>query len=220
MFIDFHTHILPKADHGSDSLERSLGQLKKAAAAGIETVVATPHFYPDKQQLDEFIRGRDASYDILREKTNFPRIVKATEVAISPGLEKLPELGRLCVGDTDLILLELPNSVWNNWIYDAIFEIKARRRLRPVIAHIDRYSRDAVKRLTELDLLLQVNAEGLISFGKRAYLMRMFSEGKAHLLGSDAHGEAEEYKAFVKAMKLLGDTGKIVMKEARGLLER
>ena len=29
--VDFHSHILPRADHGSDSVETSLKQLKLAA---------------------------------------------------------------------------------------------------------------------------------------------------------------------------------------------
>jgi protein-tyrosine phosphatase len=42
--IDFHCHVLPGADHGSDSLACSLSQMKKAAAAGIDVIVATPTF--------------------------------------------------------------------------------------------------------------------------------------------------------------------------------
>ncbi|MEE3459824.1 MAG: CpsB/CapC family capsule biosynthesis tyrosine phosphatase, partial [Candidatus Faecousia sp.] len=41
--IDFHAHILPGADHGSDGLETSLRQLALAEEAGVDTIVATPH---------------------------------------------------------------------------------------------------------------------------------------------------------------------------------
>ena len=44
--LDYHAHILPRCDHGSDGVETSLRQLAMAAEAGIRTVCATPHFYP------------------------------------------------------------------------------------------------------------------------------------------------------------------------------
>ena len=40
---DFHAHILPGADHGSDGMETSLTQLALAEAAGVDTIIATPH---------------------------------------------------------------------------------------------------------------------------------------------------------------------------------
>ena len=39
MLVDFHSHILPRADHGSDSIETSLCQLESAAKAGVDTTI-------------------------------------------------------------------------------------------------------------------------------------------------------------------------------------
>ena len=47
--LDYHAHILPRCDHGSDGVETSLRQLAMAAEAGIRTVCATPHFYPHRR---------------------------------------------------------------------------------------------------------------------------------------------------------------------------
>ena len=41
---DFHSHVLPGADHGSDSVETSERQLELVDGAGIDRVVAAPHF--------------------------------------------------------------------------------------------------------------------------------------------------------------------------------
>lgn len=46
MYVDFHSHILPKADHGSESVEMSLMQLYCAEKAGVDTIVATPPLLP------------------------------------------------------------------------------------------------------------------------------------------------------------------------------
>ena len=55
MIVDFHSHILPRADHGSDSIETTQKQLQMIAEAGTEAVVATPHFYPDKDTPSAFL---------------------------------------------------------------------------------------------------------------------------------------------------------------------
>ena len=41
--IDLHCHVLPGIDDGPDSIEGSVGTGSGRCAAGIETVVATPH---------------------------------------------------------------------------------------------------------------------------------------------------------------------------------
>lgn len=52
--LDYHAHVLPGCDHGSDGVETSRKQLAMAAVAGIRTVCATPHFYPHKESIPSF----------------------------------------------------------------------------------------------------------------------------------------------------------------------
>lgn len=218
MLIDMHSHILPKADHGSDSLECSRGQLEKATAAGIDIIVATPHFYMDRQSLDSVLDIREQAYNSICDQANTPRIIKAAEVAICPGLEKLDGLAELCIENTNYILLEMPDGVWNDWIYDTIFEIEAKRNLRPVIAHIDRYNKAAIKQLLAMNVLIQINADSLLSVFRRKELRGLFLDKKAHVLGSDSHGEGKEYIAFSKAVKILGDITETVMDNAQQII--
>jgi len=42
--IDFHSHILPRLDHGSRSESDTDGQLRLIAEMGTDTVIATSHF--------------------------------------------------------------------------------------------------------------------------------------------------------------------------------
>ena len=63
--VDFHAHILPGADHGSRSLETSLTQIKLANECGVDKIIATPHFYPDKISLERFLDIREAAYQTL-----------------------------------------------------------------------------------------------------------------------------------------------------------
>ena len=53
--IDFHSHILPGVDDGSQSVQESLAMLKMEAEQGIQHVIATPHFYPKHDSPEHFL---------------------------------------------------------------------------------------------------------------------------------------------------------------------
>ena len=44
MLVDFHSHILPRMDDGSSSVDQSIRMLQMEKEQGIGAVVATPHF--------------------------------------------------------------------------------------------------------------------------------------------------------------------------------
>ena len=48
-------------------------------------------------------------------------------------------------------------------------------------------NRDFIERLSGMPLAVQINAESLTDWRQRGKLIRMFKNGKAHLLGSDCH---------------------------------
>ena len=64
---DFHAHILPCADHGSDSVETSLWQLSSAANHGVTRIIATPHFYPHRHTVEAFSKRRDEAFNALKD---------------------------------------------------------------------------------------------------------------------------------------------------------
>lgn len=203
--IDFHAHVLPKADHGSRNLETSIEQLKQAEAAGIHQIVATPHFYQQRHSVEEFLLRRDYCYrELEKANTTSVSLVKAAEVTITSELADLPRLEELCVGNSPFILLELPNNTGAQWVYDALYKIESNRGLKPIIAHIDRYPETVQQELLDMDLTIQVNAEAFLSFFKRKKYLDWFQSDVVHLLGSDVHGtDGGHYKAFQKACQLL-----------------
>ena len=58
--IDFHNHILPNIDDGSDSIETSISMLENAAKQGITDVVNTVHYQHPK------VDGVDINYEIMK----------------------------------------------------------------------------------------------------------------------------------------------------------
>ena len=140
---DFHAHVLPGADHGSDSLETSLAQLRKAQAAGVDEIFATPHFYVDQNPIDKFLQRRERCFDELQNaiiQKNIPiKLHKSAEVTLELGLSKMPNLEKLCIENTSYMLLEMPIGIaWKPWVYASIDEMRDRG-IEPILAHIERY---------------------------------------------------------------------------------
>ena len=96
--VDFHSHILPGADHGSDSLDTSLWQLNCAVNYGVSRIVATPHFYPHRHNLDTFVKRRDEAFMCLKEKMPKDVTVRlGAEAFICPRFEELPNIEKLFI---------------------------------------------------------------------------------------------------------------------------
>lgn len=221
--IDFHAHILPRADHGSDSLRTSEHQIQLYRKYGITSVVATPHFYPQKNTVDEFLERRESSCEKLKEilRDEDVCVYQGAEVLICPGIDRMDGLQRLCIKGTDVILLELPFTAWSDAHIEAVRNI-SNSGLTVVMAHINRYSDRNIEKLArECDVLYQINSEiakGLFYKNKTDKLVRSLS---IVALGSDLHGAAES-SPLVKLLKLnkyLEKKKNDVMSETSLLLE-
>ena len=104
---DFHAHILPKADHGSYSIETSLRQMELAVKYGIRRIVATPHFYPHAMNVQDYIKKRDASFSTLQPMLPENISIRlGAEVLLCDNLENLPNLEMLCIGHSNRFMRE------------------------------------------------------------------------------------------------------------------
>lgn len=194
-WMDCHSHILPGIDDGSKCVEESIALLKAFSTHGVQTVWATPHFYPD-QTIDTFLEARQQAYEALMQEVDeqqmeIPRILQGAEVLLSVDTPSLEGLERLCIEGTKYILIELPYTNWAPWVYEALYTIQAKHGLRPIIAHMERYEKllssiEKVNKLVEMDVIIQMNAYSLL--GKRKRFAKLLVRKKmVHLLGSDTH---------------------------------
>lgn len=218
--IDFHAHILPKADHGSDCLETSLFQLNQAAAAGVDIVVATPHFYPnDYSDVESFLQIRESAILELFSAYSGPiKILPAAEVMLCEGLHHLPDIEKLCVSGTKTILVELPFYRWSRSLMDTLGALESICGLHVVVAHIDRYPRGLREQLIGSGLAAQINAEAICSFHNKKQLLSMAEQSLVVAIGSDIHGKSDGYKKFGKAVRLLGEVAGPLMERSQTLL--
>ena len=214
-FVDFHAHILPRADHGSGSVETSTFQLREAMAAGITRVVATPHFYPHRHLMDDFLARRAKAYETLKPHIpNGMEIKIGAEVLICPGIQNLPNIERLFIEGTRSLLLELPFNRYEDYFPVAVKEMR-EMGIDVIIAHADRYSPLAVEKVLEAGARLQLNVSSLDRVFKRRHLYRWINNGDVIALGSDIHGKDDKaYNHFKKAIKKLKDSADYIKNES------
>ena len=193
---DLHSHILLGIDDGSESLEESIAMLKAEAEQGITRVVATPHFYPRHDSPERFLRRRYEAEMRLREEMEkhpgLPELVVGAEVYYFPGISESEAVSQLTIGKKRSILLEMPMTSWTDGMYREMEELAVRRGFTPVIAHVDRYisplhTHGIPKRLAQLPVLVQANAEFFLQRSTAAMALRMLKQDRIHLLGSVCH---------------------------------
>ena len=109
MPIDFHTHILPGIDDGSRNVEMSLRMLAAQREQQVDEIVATPHFYAQKDSVEEFLLRRQRSYEKLKtamEENGFDqKLYLAAEVYYFQGIGSAGMIPKLCVEGTQTLLL-------------------------------------------------------------------------------------------------------------------
>lgn len=196
MIADFHTHILPGIDDGSDSVECSIEMLKQEAEQGISHVVATPHFYAHCDRPEEFLlRRAEAAKQLhqrLEQHSGLPGISLGAEVYYFRGISETEFLPRLTLQGSNCILVEMPPAPWPETAFAELEQLWEKRGLMPVIAHIDRYispfrTYDIPRRLAGLPLMVQANASFFLRRSTSTMAMRLLKEDWIQLLGSDCH---------------------------------
>ena len=58
IMIDFHSHILPGIDDGSQTVNETVEMLRMEKQQGCVKVIATPHFYADYDSAGRFLDNR------------------------------------------------------------------------------------------------------------------------------------------------------------------
>ena len=142
--IDFHTHILPNMDDGPKSVETSLELLSILEKQNVKLVCLTSHFYPNRESIDDFILRRDNAYKQLDYKGNL-ELRLGCEVHYYNGISQSDNLDKLCLENTNILLLELPfETIINDNMIREIISL-SNRGFKVMLAHIERYDVDEKK---------------------------------------------------------------------------
>lgn len=208
--VDFHTHVLPKMDDGSESCSMSLEMLRQMRDSGVEIVVSTSHYYSRRESIQRFLDRRSASYQRLCEELDdtCPKILLGAETAFYFGIEETPELDALCIEGTKTLLVEMPFARWSEYELNAIASLCLDRGMNVVLAHLERFfefqkGTDMIERMLALPVFVQINAETVLPLMSRGRWIRMFEERKAHVLGSDSHNLTTRPPNLAKARAMI-----------------
>lgn len=213
--IDWHSHILPRIDDGSCDIDESIALLSMLKHQGVGIVAATPHFFADDMSVEKFLSRRQQSLDAVRAALQDSEIdiVTGAEVRYYPGIGKLDGLEKLCIGGSNLLLLEMPMGEWTDYTVRELSEIANTSGVRLILAHIERYltmqRERSWSKLYDSGILMQVNASFFNEFGTRRKALSMLKKGNIHIVGSDCHNlkyrPPKLDKAYAIIKKKLGD---------------
>ena len=191
--IDWHSHILPKLDDGSQSNEESGQLLKMLAQQGVDTVIATPHFHANHESVESFLTRRKAAHDAL-ETVLFdgaPKILLGAEVRYYPGISRMEGLSNLKIEGANLLLLEMPMAKWTEYTVNELVQLASLSKTTVVLAHIERYlalqSAKVMRKLYSAGILMQVNASFFTGVFTKRKALDMLISGGIHFIGSDCH---------------------------------
>ncbi len=187
--IDFHSHILPGVDHGSPDVSTSIAQLQLAKKYSVKRILATPHFYPNLHTTAAFLEMRDKAVSELMKARRFdlPEFKVGTEVLICDGLERFPDLDKLCFQNTKYIMLELPFFEFSESYAETAGAI-SDMGYKVILAHADRYPKDVIDVMLDYGVsALQINADSLTTVFKRKHIYRWMQDELVCAIGSDIH---------------------------------
>lgn len=208
---DLHCHILPGIDDGAKSTEISLQLLHKEKEDGVANIMFTSHFNYERTTVEEYLNKRQESYEKLLEALGKEvadyRFKLGAEVFFSPGLCEL-DAEKLCLGDTDYMLLEFPTSHKPHFIKETLYNLQSQG-IVPLIAHVERYQYV----MEDLSILYdwvsagayaQINAGSLLRNDKEAkLLLKLINWNLVHVIGTDTHSMDKRSPKMAQAMALV-----------------
>ena len=218
---DFHNHLVPAVDDGSNTLEDALDGLHRMTASGIMKIVTTPHI--DASLLSDGA----ASGEYLELVGDGFRKLAGLAGERFPGLDfrrghevRLDvldcDLGdeRVRLGGTSFVLVEWPRFQVPPGSVEVLSRLRASG-VRPVVAHPERYH-GIENGLPLLDEWRRVGAYLQLTYGSlvgrygtdvRMRAFALLKAGLADYLATDFHGRPEYRLYKVEASVQLEELG-------------
>ncbi len=197
MFFDIHSHILGGVDDGAKDLDESIALLEDMYAQGITDVIATPHFYPQSDVLQDFITTVNSRFCELKNtiKTkNLPNIYLGCEVFYYSGISKASSLEKLTLNGSDYILLEPSFSSLGKGFQNELLYFRDTLGINPILAHIERYHKEKgykelIAFIKENKILTQVNASSFTNHHYARALKKLIKEDVISFIATDTHSK-------------------------------
>jgi len=231
-YLDIHSHILPAVDDGASDIQMSVELLEMLKSQGVTDVIATPHFYPDSDNAEDFFELTQKAYSELKSaiwQQDLPRVFLGCELRYFSGMGKSSAIKQFVISRTNYLLLELPyGAPITKIVLQDIIDIGERQGLIPILAHIERYNKvSGYKKLLKLIAdgyaIAHINASAVVSKETTRLCEKLIKGRYVTYVASDTHspnfrppqidkaletiatrlGESEYNRLIVKSNRLL-----------------
>ncbi len=194
MYLDIHSHILHNIDDGAEDLSVSLALLGDIYNQGVTDIVATPHFIPTSDDLEDFLENREKVFEELQnalKDTPHPNIYLGCELLYYSGLSYASSLEGFTIENSKYILLEADYGPLDDRFLSEILHLR-ELGFKPILAHIERYRkakgfRKFIKFIKVNDILTQVNATAFYNKSYRRLIKKLVNEDLITFVASDTH---------------------------------
>ena len=213
-YLDIHAHILPSVDDGAKDMETTVALLQMLKAQGVTDVIATPHFYPNEENLEDFVTRATKAYDDLKQEikdSDLPNVYLGCELRYFGGMGKSEAIKQFTINRTNYLLLELPyGAPITKLVLQDIIDINERLGVIPILAHIERYSKvKGYKKLLKLIsggyALAHVNASAVLSKEEYKACIKLIKGGYVSYLASDTHSLHRRPPQIKAALDLISE---------------
>jgi protein-tyrosine phosphatase len=210
-FVDLHCHWIAGIDDGAPDPEEGLAMLRALRGAGFDFVMATPHMRPG--MFDNTKEDLTQAFDAMGAVLATPGL---PEVGLSSEHYFDDVVFQRLMGGTALpypgakaVLVEFPTEAFPARVADRFFDLRIKR-LRPVLAHPERY-RPVWKDPSVLDPLLAGGAVLLLDvaaligkYGRSTErsALELLEKGYYEAACSDAH-RAEDVEHVARGIERL-----------------
>ena len=195
IIFDIHSHILPAVDDGARDIDEALQLLEMMKENGITDIIATPHFYADSDNFDEYKLRTEEAYKVLCSATEskaLPHIYLGCEVLYFRYIGTCEHITNFCLNGSNYLLLELTDGCITDSFFEDIAILKNKLGIIPIIAHIERYYkapsfRKLLKFVKSENIPTQVNASSLFSPYYKRITEKLIKKGYVNFLATDSH---------------------------------
>lgn len=211
-YYDMHSHILPKLDDGSKSVETSLEIIDKLRAQNVKNICFTPHYYTHEESMETFLERREQSLQkLLPHIPDDVNICVGAEVYVTDLLFNNYNIDAVCYGGSEYILCEFPfGATFENKTISYFNTLRNNYGLKPVLTHIERYENlmkyeDLVEDLVDDGIIIQTNVEAFKRFSQKRRILKYIKRGYIDIIGTDCHsltrGNPDDYTSAIELIR-------------------
>ena len=208
-YVDMNASLLPGMP---DTLGRIMNDAQAAARiaefleSNMKMIVTAPYFQPEAFTPQEFLKLRDEKIQAMSASAQPIRLVGGAVLPFAYCTEHPRELKQFALGESDFILVDLPQEPLTEALCEEISRLRIVSGLCPVAADIDRcfevLSPEELIALRKAGILLQISVDGVLRQDYRKLSLYLLANQHAHFLATGSRPSDEPLR-FVEAMRII-----------------